>query len=432
MIAPALAKWAESAGVYRDRRVLAMAFLGFSSGLPFGVLAEPLTAWLAESGVDKTSIGLVGLVSLPYSIKFVWAPLMDRLAPPIPGLGRRRGWMLFSQLCLIAAIVALGLSDPAADLRLTAALALVVAFASASQDIVIDAYRVESLDEERMAAGAATLVFGWRLGQVGGGAAGLILADLLPWAVVFGGMAAMVGVGVVATLLNPEPGLWSDAPQGEKEGPLGQRLWNWLDGAVMGPFRDFMTRPGWLAVVLFILLYKFGDAVLAVMKIPFFLETGFTKTEIAEVVKLFGFTATIAGAFLGGWLLARIGIMRGLVVCGVFMAASNLVFVIQDRMGADLAMLAVTITVENMATGMGTTAFVAYLSGLCSVAYTATQYALLTSLMAFSRTVMASGAGWLADQVDWASFFIISTAAAVPGIVLLLWMMRRYPPEPST
>jgi PAT family beta-lactamase induction signal transducer AmpG len=188
-----------------------------------------------------------------------------------------------------------------------------------------------------------------------------------------------------------------------------------------------MQRRGWLAIVLFILLYKFGDAVLAVMKVPFFLEIGFTKTEIAEVVKLFGVAATIGGGLLGGIILARIGTMPGLLVCGVAMAFSNLIFIAQAWAGADLAMLALTVAVENITTGMGTTAFVAYLSGLCNVAYTATQYALLTSLMALSRTVLSSGAGFLADRMDWVSFFVVTTLAALPGLLLLVWMMRRFP-----
>ena len=200
--------------------------------------------------------------------------------------------------------------------------------------------------------------------------------------------------------------------------------------AAVAPLADFTKREGWIAILAFILLYKFGDQVLAVMKMPFFLGTlGFTKTEIAEVVKVFGVVATLGGGFLGGILLARIGLMRGLFVCGVLMAASNLVFVVQAWVGRDLAMLAVTVAVENVTTGMGTAAFVAYLSSLCNRAYTATQYALLTSLMAFSRTTMSSGAGWLADRMDWVSFFVLSTLAALPGLVLLYWMIRRWPPR---
>ncbi len=408
--------------LYADRRVLAFLFLGFSSGLPFGVLAEPLSAWLTESGATKTAIGLFALVSLPYSLKFLWAPLMDQL--PLPVLtrlfGRRRGWALATQALLMAAILGLGFSDPATDLRLTAVLALCVAFASASQDIVIDAYRVEILERDKLAAGAATATFGWRIGQVGAGAAGLIVADLLPWPVVYSTMAALVAVGMVAILVNPEPAV---AATDHHHEPLAARFHD----AVVGPFRDFFVRPGWLAVLAFILLYKFGDAVLSVMKVPFFLEIGFSKTEIAEVAKIFGFNAIIAGGFLGGILLARVGMMAGLMVTGILMGLSNLIFVAQASVGPELWMLTLTIAVENITTGMGTTAFVAYLSSLCHVAYTATQYALLTSLMAFSRTAMSAGAGWLADQMDWVSFFLLTTAAAAPGLILLAWMMRRFP-----
>jgi PAT family beta-lactamase induction signal transducer AmpG len=421
-----------------------MLFLGFSSGLPFGVLAEPLTAWLTDTGISKTEIGLFALVSLPYSLKFLWAPWVDRLPLPVLGrlFGRRRGWTLLAQGLLLVAIAAMGFSDPAAEIGITAVFALAVAFASATQDVVIDAYRVEILEERQLAAGAATAVFGWRIGQVGAGAGGLVLADVLPWTLVFALMAALVVVGIGAILINPEPAKQM-TPESveleeraeaflERKRHLPRRLAGalaWLYAAAVCPLIEFVGRRGWVPILLFIMLYKFGDAVLAVMKIPFFLEIGFSKTEIAEVVKLFGFGATIGGGFLGGLVLARTGILRGLLICGVLMALSNLVFVVQAWVGHDMSMLAASIAVENITTGMGTTAFVAYLSSLCNVAYTATQYALLTSLMAFSRTVLSSGAGWLADQVPWPTFFVTTALAALPGLILLLWMIRRFPPE---
>lgn len=436
--------WWQSLAVYRDRRVLSLLFLGFSSGLPFGVLADPLSAWLVDEGVSKTTIGLFALVSIPYALKFLWSPIMDKMA--LPGFtrlfGRRRGWVLFTQLVLLAAIFAMGLTQPGIDPWWTAVFALAVAFSSASQDIVVDAYRIEILSDDKLAAGAATAVFGWRLGQVGTAAAGLVFADMFPWQTVFMVMALLVGVGIIAILINPEPAveMTPDAQQREQavEDYLERKqhlpTWlaetsAWLYGAVVCPFADFMTRRGWLMIILFILLYKYGDAILGVMKTPFFLEIGFTKTQIAAVAKVFGFNAIIVGGVLGGIVLARYGIMRGLLICGVLMAASNLVFVAQAWAGPDVGMLAITIAVENVTTGMGTTAFVAYLSSLCNVAYTATQYALLTSFMAFSRTVMSSGSGWLADHVDWVTFFILTTVAAIPGLVLLVWMIKRYPPE---
>lgn len=430
-INPPTIGWKKALAVYGDKRVLAMLFLGFSSGLPFGVLAEPLTAWLAEQGLSKTAIGLFALVSIPYSFKFVWAPLMDRLPLPILTklLGRRRGWVLLTQVLLLVSILLLSQTNPVAAPFLTGLFGMAVAFSSASQDIVIDAYRVEILEEQKLAAGAATATFGWRLGQVGSGAAGLILADMLPWPAVFTLMACFVLVGMVAILLNPEPAaLDNAAAEAGAIDPQNRltRIRAWVFSAVISPFADFMQRPGWLAIVLFILLYKFGDAVLSVMKIPFFLDIGFTKTEIAEVAKLFGFNAIIAGGFLGGIVMARLGIMRGLMLCGILMAVSNLVFILQAQAGHDLKVLAFSIAVENIATGMGTTAFVAYLSSLCHQAYTATQYALLSSLMAFSRTVMSSGAGWLADQMDWTSFFVVTTFAALPGLFVLWWITKRY------
>lgn len=435
--------WWTAAAVYRDRRVLSLLFLGFSSGLPFGVLAEPLSAWLVSANVSKTEIGLFALVSIPYSLKFLWAPFVDRLTLPLltARLGRRRSWALLAQTVLLASIVAMGGTDPAANLAATALLAVIVAFASASQDIVIDAYRVEILEERQLAAGAATTVFGWRLGQVGAGALGLILADILPWPVVFTLVAALIGIGMLTILVNPEPRVVvseeADAVEARAAAFLDRRRHlppslaaslAWIYAAAVCPLVEFVRRRNWLMILLFIALYKFGDAVLAVMKVPFFLEVGFTNTEIAEVVKLFGVIAVIGGGLIGGVLLARIGILPGLLVCGVLMAASNLIFIAQAYVGADLRMLAVTIAVENVTTGMGTAAFVAYLSSLCNVAYTATQYALLTSLMALSRTVLSSGAGWLADQMSWPGFFVTTTLAAMPGLLLLMWMIRTFPP----
>lgn len=438
-----LKNWRAAAGVYADRRVLAMLFLGFSSGLPFGVLAEPMTAWLAGAGVDKTTIGLFALVSLPYALKFLWAPIMDRVPLPVLTrlLGRRRGWILLTQIVLIAAIIKLGLADPASSLWWTAVFALAVSFASASQDIVIDAYRVEILAEDQLAAGAALAINGWRLSSWGGAAVALIFADLVSWPVVFFGLAMMVCVGIIAVLLNPEPAI----PQSgealaleqqaeeffERNAHLPEKIARaaaWAYGSVFCPFIEFLTRPNWLLIILFILLYKFGDAVLTVMKIPFFLELGFSKTEIGTIAKLVGFPPIIIGGLFGGLLLAKTGLMRGLLISGILMAASNLVFVVQAWVGYSQEMLALTIAIENFTTSMGTVAFVAYLSSLCNIAYTATQYALLTSFMAFSRTVMTAGSGWVADQVSWPVFFMLTTLAALPGLILLIYMMKRLKP----
>jgi len=432
--------WADAAKVYLNRRVLAMLFLGFSSGLPFGVLAEPMTAWLANSGVDKTTIGLFALVSLPYALKFLWAPIMDRVSLPIVTriFGRRRGWVLVTQVLLIAAIIKLGLTDPVSSLWWTAGFALAVSFASASQDIVIDAYRVEILVEDQLAAGVALAINGWRLSSWGGAAIALIFADLVSWSMVFFCLALAGGVGIIAILLNPEPVVPISDEARKLESQVEGFFKNnthlpsavaqvgaWLYGSVLCPFIEFLTRPNWLLIILFILLYKFGDAVLTVMKIPFFLELGFSKVEIGTIAKLVGFPPIIVGGLFGGLLLARLGLMRGLLISGIAMAASNLLFILQAWVGYDPEILAVTIAIENFTTSMGTVSFVAYLSSLCNIAYTATQYALLTSFMAFSRTVMTSGSGWVADHVSWPVFFSLTTVAALPGLILLIYMMRR-------
>lgn len=428
---PAFPRWLEAVSVYRDRRVLAILFLGFSSGLPLALSFQTLSVWLAESGVSKTTIGLFALVGTPYTFKFIWAPLVDRM--PLPfltrRLGRRRGWAIATQLALMAAIVGLGQTNPAADPGLTAMLALAVAFCSASQDIVIDAYRVDILEERQYGAGAAMIVLGYRLGMLASGAGALYLAAWFGWSAAYVAMAVLVTVGSVTILLSPEPG----GRQTRARGTVRPSPAAWLDEAVAAPFRDFTRRQDWALILLFILLYKFGDAVAGVMSNPFYIELGFSKEEIASISKAFGLGATIAGGFLGGLVVSQAGVMKSLVVCGILQMASNLMFVVQAQVGYHLGFLTLTIGIENLSGGMGTAAFVAYLSGLCSPAYTATQYALLSSFTAFGRTVLSSAGGWLADQLDWASFFLISTAAALPGLAMLWWLMSRArTPAPAT
>ena len=335
-------------------------------------------------------------------------------------------------------IIQLGATNPNEGLWWVAVFALLVSFASASQDIVIDAYRVEILEEKQLAAGAALAINGWRLSSWGGAALALMFADLMSWQVVFLCLSVATGVGVLAILLNPEPSkkISDNIVVIENRARLELKkrkyisdqtadLFVWIYSSVFCPFIEFIARPNWILIILFILLYKFGDAVLTVMKIPFFLEIGFSKSEIGAIAKIFGFPPVVLGALFGGLLLAKIGMMRGLLVSGVLMAASNLVFILQAWVGYSQEMLAVTISIENFTTSMGTVAFVAYLSSLCNIAYTATQYALLTSFMAFSRTIMTSGSGWVADSVTWPVFFILTTVAALPGLILLIFLIKR-------
>jgi len=417
-----LTAWRSAAAVYRDKRVLAITFLGISSGFPLGILGDPLTAWLQESGLSKTSIGLFALVGLPYAFKFLWAPAFDRFRIPVvtAALGRRRGWVLVSQIALLGCVLSLGFVELPGDIFLAALVTLGVAFTSASQDIVIDAYRVEILEERQLGAGAATVVFGYRLGQVGAGAMGLLVAAAYGWMIAFAVMAAIAVVGIVTILLNPEP-RGNTPPRSEETMLQGLKV------SVVAPLADFFSRPGWLLILGVIVFYKLGDAVLSVMQTPFFLELEFTKPEIAGIKKGVGFAAIIAGGFIGGALVAGLGILRSLLICGVLQALSNLVFVYQALAGHDLTALTITVASENLATGMGSTAFVAYLSSLCNQAYTATQYALLTSVMGGARTFLSASAGWFADQMDWVSFFVLTTVAALPGLLLIWLLMRRYP-----
>ena len=423
------AAWSEAAKVYLDRRLIAVLFLGFSSGLPLLLVFSTLSLWLKDEGISKTMIGLFALVRTPYPFKFLWAPIIDRVPVPVLTalLGRRRAWAVGSQMVLMAAILGLASTSPGLDPAMTALLALVVAFASASQDIIIDAYRIEILEERQQGAGAAMIVNGYRFGMLAAGAGAISLADILSWSQVYAVMAGLVVVGLATVLLSPEPREPAAGGAGTDVGAGRLAAVGWLYGAVVAPFAQFMRRDGWVFILLFIMLYKLGDAYLGVMANPFYVEMGFTKQEIAAVSKVFGLGATIVGGLLGGAIVYRHGIRRALLVCGVLMAASNLVFAAQAAVGHNVAMLMLTIAVENLTGGMGTAAFVAYLSSLCDVAYTATQYALLSSFMAFARDVLSASSGWLADQVDWVAFFLISTALAVPGLVLLMWMMRRFP-----
>jgi len=418
--------WRASFAVYLDRRILTVLLLGFSSGLPLALTGATLAVWLTESGVDLKSIGLFALVGTPYIYKFAWAPLIDHVRLPVLTrlFGRRRGWMLATQGALVAALLGLGSASPATDTWTVAMLALVVAFCSASQDIVIDAYRVEILEKEQYGAGAAAVQFGYRIAMLTSGAGALFIAQFAEsWFVTYACMAALVGVGMVTVLLNHEP-------RAPLQLPKAPGVAGWTRHAVVDPFVDMARRQGWMivAVLSFVLLYKLGDAFAGVMANPFYIKMGFTKAEIASVSKLFGFGATIAGTFLGGVLVARYGIVKSLLACGVLQMLSNLMFAWQATVGHDLGALTLTITVENLSGGMGSAAFVAYMSGLCSLTYTGTQYALLSSLAAVGRTLVASSAGALAESVGWFDFFVVSTLVAIPGILLLAALRRKLVP----
>jgi MFS transporter, PAT family, beta-lactamase induction signal transducer AmpG len=421
--------WVSALAVYREPRLIAILLMGFSSGLPLALTGATLYFWLAELGVSLTTIGFFSLVGISYNFKFLWSPLIDRL--PIPLLtarfGRRRSWALAIQLPLAFAILALGLTNPRVDPGITALVAVIVAFLSASQDIVIDAYRIELLRPEEQAAGAAATQWGYRFGMLAAGAGALYVAMFGGWAFAYSLMAALMLVGMVTVSLAPEPG--GVRPLEPLPGVnAGERLRAWFGRAVVAPFVDLHQRAGTAllaAILLFIVLYKFGEALAGTMATPLYVSLGFAKFEVANIGKIYGLGATLAGLALGGVVVTRIGVFRGLLVCGVLQMLSNLMYAVQTWAGHDVLALSLTIGIENLTNGMGSAAFVTYLSGLCSVAFTATQYALLSSLAAVGRTILSAWGGKLASVLGWTPFFVLSTALCIPGLLLLLWIMRR-------
>jgi MFS transporter, PAT family, beta-lactamase induction signal transducer AmpG len=419
--------WRAALAVYRQPRLIAVLLMGFSSGLPLALTFGTLSYWLAELGVSLTAIGLFGLVRASYSLKFLWSPLIDRLPIPVltRRLGRRRSWALAIQFLLALAILALGFSDPKNAPVATVLAAVVVAFLSASQDIVIDAYRIELLTAEEQGAGAAATQWGYRFGMLASGAGALYAASLGGWPLAYAIMAALMLVGIVTVLLTPEPG--GIAPPAALPGDdTAARFKAWLKQAVVAPFADMVARlgpPHLLAIVLFIVLYKFGDALAGSMANPLYVQLGFTKIEVATVAKIYGVVATLVGVALGGLVVARLGVFGALLVCGGAQALSNLMYIAQLWAGHDVAMLSITIGGENLTGGMASSAFVAYLSGLCSRDFTATQYALMSSLATVGLNVLAASGGYLAEELGWAPFFMLSTLFCVPSLLLLVWLM---------
>ena len=405
----------QSLKIYIQPRMLLLLFLGISSGLPLPLTLSTLTLWLAEIGISKTSIGLFALTGMPYAFKFLWAPLVDGVNIPYftKRFGRRKSWGILSQIFLMAGIIGLGISDPVHHIGLTAWCALTVAFFSATQDIVLDAYRVEILEESEYGAGSAIFVFGYRIGMLIAGAGALYLASYAAWPIVFAVMSGFMLIGVVALMFGPRPNI------GLTDGHE-----NWFQDKIINPFKQFMQHERWWYILLFIVAYKLGDAMAGIMANPFYLELGFEKIEIANITKAFGLLATLVGGFIGGAMVNKIGIHKSLLWCGILQLGSNLMFAALALVGKDLYMLALTIGIENLAGGMGTSAFVAFLSYLCAKQYTATQYALLSALASFGRTVLSSSGGAMASALNWPLFFVVTTVIAIPGVIMVKWLKK--------
>jgi len=397
--------WRETLLAMLSGRMLIALLMGFAAGLPLLLTGSVLQAWLTDGRVNLTDIGLFALVGLPYTLKFLWAPLFDRYA--LPRFGRRRGWLIVMQLALAAALGALSLAQPTPDhLLWISAGALIVAFFSASQDIVIDAYRRESLSDDELGLGSALYVNGYRIGMLLAGGGGLIIADHTSFAFMYQLMAACMAACVIVTFYAPEPVLVKGAP-------------TTLTEAFILPLRDYIEREGaWLALA-FILLYKIGDTMASAMTTPFYLELGYSKTEIGAVVKLFGFWATLFGGTIGGILIMRIGMRRALWAFGLGQMLSTLGFVALAYIGHDNLALAAVIAIENFTGGLGTAAFVGFMGALTNRRFTATQYALLSSLMGVPRVLLSAPTGWLALTMGWPAFFALCTVIAIPGLMLI-------------
>jgi PAT family beta-lactamase induction signal transducer AmpG len=437
---PAPPGWGQTLRVYLEAATLRMLLLGFSAGLPLLLVFGSLSFWLREAGIDRTTIGYLSWIGLAYGFKWVWAPLVDRL--PIPlltrWLGRRRSWLLLSQCVIIAALVGMALTDPQQALLPMIWCALAVAVGSATQDIALDAFRIESADTQRQAALAASYQTGYRVAMIWAGAGVLWIAaraEVTPalgaagyqhgaWQAAYLVMAASMLLGMVTVLFSPEPQV--------VELPRARNAAEWLQSALIEPFADFLRRYGRQAVLILMLIavYRISDVVMGIMANPFYVDMGFTKDEVAAVTKLYGVIMTLVGAFVGGALAMRLGVMRVLMLGAVLSAASNLLFAWLGTRGHDLTALVWVISADNLASGIASAAFIAYLSGLTNVNYSATQYALFSSMMLLLPKFLAGYSGAFVDAYDYPTFFIGTALLGVP-VLLLVWLASRYAAPPA-
>ncbi len=434
--------WSESWLVYRHPRVVAMLFLGFSAGLPLLLVFGTLSAWLRVEGVDKTTIGFVSWVALAYGFKFLWSPLVDRM--PLPGLtsllGKRRGWMLLAQAGVVFGLVNMALSDPQTQLAALVAFAVVTAFSSATQDICIDAWRIEAVDDDYQAAMAGAYQLGYRLGMIAAGGGAFSLAHFHGWPTAYLVMAAGMGIGVVTVLLIAEPDhsidplavqaemeLIAAHPQQRSLAELSRRLRNWFVGAVISPFAEFFGRHGLFALVIlsFIMVFRISDITLGVMANPFYIDMGYSELEIGLVTKTVGPVVTIFGALLGGVLVMRYGRLTMLMAGAILVVVTNLLFAWLATLDAELVWLIAVVGADNLAAGIATTTFVAYLSSLTNRAYTATQYALFSSIMLLLAKFVAGFSGMVVDASSYVIFFAYAAALGLPSILLIMVLMRR-------
>lgn len=444
--APAATTWLEAMAVYRHPKVAAMLFLGFSAGLPFLLVFSTLSAWMAQAGVARGTIGLLSWVGITYSIKFFWAPVVDRLPLPLltRALGRRRAWMLVAQLGMAAGLAGLAVHDPATQLATMVWFALLVAFSSATQDIAIDAWRIEATELDRQGAMSATYQLGYRIALIVAGAGCLYLAAEHGWRTAYLAMAGLAAVGMLTTLAVSEPSTRATADTVVRETrvvawlearahwpPSLQRAGAWFVGAVICPFLDFFQRNGLklgLVILCFVGLFRLTDITMGSMANPFYLALGYSLKQVAAVAKFYGVILSIVGAILGGMAVARWGSVRTLVAGGVMVIVSNLGFSLLALYGMpSITGLALVISGDNLAAGFAGSAFIAYLSGLTNTAYTATQYALFSSLFTLPGKLLGGASGFVSEAIGWPLFFVYTSALGLPALLLIGWLSRRRP-----
>lgn len=422
------ASWRETFLVYAQWPIFLVFLLGIASGFPLLLTSSTLAARMSESGVDIKMIGLFALVGLPYTFKFLAAPIVDavRLPRVRSHLGHRKSWCVLMQVLLAGSLLGMSVCDPSRETLLLGVFALCTSTFSAMQDIVIDALRIELLSRDSQGAGAAASVAGYRIGMLLAGAGAFVLATYLPWREVYLVSAAVMAGFVPVTLMIRR--LCLDVPSGgeQEAGAERGRYRDWVYRAVVAPIVDFMKRPAAWGTLLFIALFKLGDAMAGSLSVPFYLDMGFSKLEIAAIQKVIGVVAVLVGTFLGGFVVKRMPMMRALAFCGTLQILSNFVFAALAVIGHDVTALTVCICIENVSGGMGTAAFVAFMAQLCNVRFTATQYALLSSISSVGRTLISSSAGVLADGLGWGGFFVATAAFGVPGMVLLYVISREH------
>ncbi|SMF02915.1 MFS transporter, PAT family, beta-lactamase induction signal transducer AmpG [Alteromonadaceae bacterium Bs31] len=415
--------WGQSLALYSKRPVLIMLVLGFFAGLPFLLVFSTLTAWLTEHGASRSAIGFFGWVGITYSVKVFWAPVVDNLPLPLLNrlLGKRRSWLLIAQAGIAAGLLLMATLEPKTELIAVALCAVFVAFSSATQDIVIDAYRIEVAVPEYQAAMAATYNLGYRIALLVAGAGSLYIADLANWPAAYTSMAGIMALGILFTFFIGEPAVKGSSQEAT---PVFTR--EWFVHAVVSPFVDFFKRNGTFALLIlaFIGLFRLSDITMGIMANPFYLDLGFSKSQIASISKLYGFAMTIVGGFLGGICVARFGVHRVLIAGAIMVALTNLFFVQLALVGAVPEWLIVTISADNLSAGFAATSFIAYLSGLTNRAYTATQYALFSSLMTLPGKFQSGFSGVIVDNFGYASFFLYAAAMGIPAIVLAVLVWR--------